>query len=47
MTEQTKTRLKEWGNSLGIIIPKEIIDHDGLNKGDTIKVDIIKRNSHY
>lgn len=39
-----EVQVKEWGNSLGIIIPKEIIEHDGLNKGDTIKVDIIKRN---
>jgi len=37
-----EVKVKEWGNSLGIIIPKEIVRHVGLNKGETIKVDIIK-----
>ena len=37
-----EVKVKEWGNSLGVIIPKEIAKHIDLHKGDTIKVDIIK-----
>ncbi|MBU0615671.1 MAG: AbrB/MazE/SpoVT family DNA-binding domain-containing protein [Nanoarchaeota archaeon] len=36
-----EVRVKEWGNSLGIVIPKELVKHVGLHKGDTIKVDIV------
>tara|TARA_Y100000310_G_scaffold117117_2_gene115832 strand:- start:4433 stop:4639 length:207 start_codon:yes stop_codon:yes gene_type:complete len=41
----TETKVKEWGNSLGIIIPKELVDHVGLGKGDKVKIDIIKSDS--
>lgn len=34
--------VKEWGNSLGIIIPRDIVNHIDLHRGETIKVDIIK-----
>jgi bifunctional DNA-binding transcriptional regulator/antitoxin component of YhaV-PrlF toxin-antitoxin module len=34
--------VKEWGNSLGIIIPKQLADHEGIKAGDMIKVDLIK-----
>ena len=37
-----EVRVKGWGNSLGIIIPKDVAHHDGLKKGDLIKVDILK-----
>lgn len=39
-----EAKIKQWGNSLGLIIPKEIVKHDNLNKGDIIKIDIIKRS---
>lgn len=39
----TDTVVKEWGNSLGIILPKKIVKHDGIKKGDTIKIDIITK----
>ena len=38
-----EVQVKEWGNSLGIIIPKEIVKHVDLHKGETIAVDIIKK----
>ena len=38
----TEVRVKEWGNSLGIIIPKEIVRLAEITKGETIKIDIIK-----
>lgn len=38
----TTVKVKEWGNSLGVIIPKEIVEHVSLHAGDEIKIDIIK-----
>ena len=37
-----EAKVKQWGNSLGIIIPKEIVKIEEVNEGDIIKVDIIK-----
>ena len=34
-------QLKTWGNSVGAIIPKEILEHENLRVGDTIKIDIV------
>ena len=35
-------RVKKWGNSIGIIIPKDIVDIEGLSEGDIIKIDVMK-----
>ncbi|HIH42755.1 TPA: hypothetical protein HA246_03855 [Candidatus Woesearchaeota archaeon] len=37
-----EVKVKRWGNSLGIIIPREISEHDGIHKGDIIRIDIIR-----
>jgi len=37
-----EVKVKEWGNSLGIIIPKDIAKHINLHKGETVKIEIIK-----
>ena len=33
-----ETRLKAWGNSIGIVIPKEDIKNEGLHIGQKVKV---------
>jgi len=38
----TETKIKQWGNSLALIIPKEIAKREELSAGDTVKVDISK-----
>ena len=38
----TETKIKKWGNSLALIIPKEIAKREELSAGDTVKVDISK-----
>lgn len=38
----TETKIKRWGNSLALVIPKEIAKHEELNAGDIIKIDISK-----
>ena len=37
-----EARVKQWGNSLGLIIPKDIVRLENINKGDVIKVDVFK-----
>jgi antitoxin component of MazEF toxin-antitoxin module len=38
------TKPREWGNSLGITIPKEIIQKENIKKGDELIIDIRKKN---
>jgi len=38
-----EAQIKEWGNSLGVILPKEIVKHEDLHYGDTIKIEIIAK----
>ena len=35
--------LKKWGNSLGIIIPKNKVEELGLSEHDIIDLDIVKK----
>ena len=36
---------KKWGNSLGIIIPKEVIETEGITMKDELVLFIEKRNN--
>lgn len=38
-----EVELKEWGNSIGVILPAERLKELDLKKGDKIEVDIIKK----
>ena len=38
----TEAKIKQWGNSLALIIPKGVAKREELNKGDTVKVEISK-----
>lgn len=40
---KTKTLVKQWGNSLGLIIPCEIVRHENIKSDDEVIVDITKR----
>lgn len=42
---ETKARTKEWGNSLGIIIPKEIVRKENLKKDDEVIINITKKKN--
>ena len=37
-----ETKIKQWGNSLGLIIPKEIAKREDLSAGDIVKLEISK-----
>ena len=36
-----EVELKEWGNSIGVILPIEKLKRMGLKKGDKIEIEII------
>ncbi|MBS3086664.1 AbrB/MazE/SpoVT family DNA-binding domain-containing protein [Candidatus Pacearchaeota archaeon] len=38
--EQIRTKVKKWGNSFGIIIPKEIISREGLKEDNEVFVTV-------
>jgi antitoxin component of MazEF toxin-antitoxin module len=42
MVVQTKARLKKWGNSLGVVIPKEAAERNGLHVGEEVEIRLIK-----
>ena len=37
-----ETKVKKWGNSLGLVIPKEITKLEDLSEGDIVKIEISK-----
>ena len=37
-----EAKVKQWGNSLGLIIPKDIARLEELSEGDVVKVEISK-----
>jgi antitoxin component of MazEF toxin-antitoxin module len=39
---QAKARLKKWGNSLGIVIPKEAAERNGLRVGEEVEIRVTK-----
>ena len=38
----TKTKVKCWGNSLGIVLPKKLVDEEGLKEGEEVEVTVRK-----
>ena len=38
-----EVELKEWGNSIGVIIPIEELKEFGLEKGNKVEIEIIKK----
>ena len=39
-----KARIREWGNSLGIVIPREKIEEAGLVKGQDVTIELKAEN---
>ena len=35
-----QTKVRKWGNSIGIVIPKEIADQERLNEGEEIVIEL-------
>ena len=45
MELQTKVKIKVWGNSLGIVIPKEVAIRENLQEEEEIEITINKRSN--
>ncbi len=37
-----KSKLKRWGNSFGVLIPKEMVEKEGLKEGEEVQVSVTK-----
>ena len=40
---EIKTIAKKWGSSIGVILPKEVVDAKKIRENDVIKIEIINR----
>lgn len=40
-----ESKLRNWGRSIGVVIPKEAIIKENLKEGETIKLVIMKKSS--
>lgn len=38
-------RIGRWGNSLGLRLPKELVDTERLSDGDTVEIEVRAANS--
>jgi bifunctional DNA-binding transcriptional regulator/antitoxin component of YhaV-PrlF toxin-antitoxin module len=38
----TEAKVKKWGNSLALIIPKEVAKIEDIGEGDTVKIEVSK-----
>ncbi len=38
----TRATVKKWGNSIGIILPKELVEKEKLKEKDKILVEVVK-----
>jgi antitoxin component of MazEF toxin-antitoxin module len=38
----SKSRVKRWGNSFGVLIPKEMVEKEGLKEGEEVGVSVVK-----
>ncbi len=39
---RSRSKLKRWGNSFGVLIPKEVVEKEGLREGEEVQVSITK-----
>ncbi len=39
---QAKSKLKKWGNSYGVVVPKEIVEKEGLREGEIVEISVRK-----
>jgi len=40
---EVESRLRAWGQSIGVVIPKGLIDRENLKEGDAVKLIVIKK----
>jgi len=43
--ETTQAHLRKWGRSLGVVIPKEVLEKEGIKVNDKVEI-LIKKKSN-
>ncbi len=38
----TKSKLKRWGNSYGVVVPKRLVEEEGLKEGEEVEFSLSK-----
>ena len=36
----SKSKLKRWGNSFGVLIPKALVEQEGLKEGEEVEISV-------
>ena len=39
---QGKAKLKRWGNSYGVVVPKEVVEKERLKEGEEVEISVRK-----
>jgi len=39
---QARAKLKRWGNSYGVVVPKEVVEREGLKEGELVEISVRK-----
>ncbi len=39
----TELIIKKWGNSMGVILPKSLIEKESLKENDAVAIEVIKK----
>ena len=39
---ETEVKTRKWGSSIGIVIPKEVVEEVGIKPDETIRIDVRK-----
>ena len=42
---EVKAKVREWGRSLGVVLPKEGVQQEGIGKNDTVTLLITKKRN--
>lgn len=42
---ETKTKLRNWGSSIGVVIPSEVIKKENFHTGEEVIIEIRKKKS--
>lgn len=41
----TELILKKWGNSMGVILPKELVEKEHLKENDKLLIEVVKESN--
>ena len=41
---KSETKLKAWGNSVGVVLPKEALKEEGLSINDEVEITLKKKS---